>query len=39
MVPEAWRPRVLDVDRSAESIKLEGNDAMGGKKYWQAIRK
>jgi len=35
--PAAWRPRVLEIELSAESLKLKGNSAMGEGKYWQAI--
>lgn len=36
-IPEKWRPRVLDVERSAESLKLKGNIAMREGNQWQAI--
>jgi hypothetical protein len=37
-IPAAWRPRVHEVELSAESLKLKGNSAMGEGKYWQAIK-
>ncbi|KAH8725331.1 hypothetical protein GQ44DRAFT_749719 [Phaeosphaeriaceae sp. PMI808] len=37
-VPEEWRPRVLEVECSADSLKIKGNVAMGEKRYWQAIK-
>jgi hypothetical protein len=38
-IPETWRPRVLEVECSAESLKIKGNAAMREGKYWQAITK
>ncbi|KAF2801437.1 uncharacterized protein BDZ99DRAFT_577577 [Mytilinidion resinicola] len=36
-IPGAWRPRALEVELSAESLKIKGNSSMGKGKYWQAI--
>jgi hypothetical protein len=36
-IPETWRPRVIEVELSADSLKMKGNSAMGEGKYWQAI--
>lgn len=35
--PMKWRPRVLDTDRSVESLKQSGNEAIGAGKSWTAI--
>jgi hypothetical protein len=37
-VPKAWIPRVIKLDRSAESLKAQGNEAMKKDRYWDAIR-
>jgi hypothetical protein len=36
-LPDIWRPRVLEVGLSAESLKVKGNSAMREHQYWQAI--
>lgn len=36
-IPEAWRPRLIEVELSADSLKRKGNFAIGEGKYWQAI--
>jgi hypothetical protein len=36
-IPEAWKPRFIELDRSAESLKTQGNMAMGEGRYWDAI--
>lgn len=38
-VPSMWRPRLLEIERSAESLKLEGNTLLGQGKHWRAIEK
>jgi hypothetical protein len=35
--PAQWRPRVLDAERSVESLKKNGNEAMSAGKPWVAI--
>jgi hypothetical protein len=35
--PSQWCPRVLDAERSIESLKKNGNEAMSAGKYWKAI--
>ncbi|CAO2647207.1 Nn.00g081290.m01.CDS01 [Neocucurbitaria sp. VM-36] len=37
-VPESWRPRIAEIEDSAESLKMKGNSAMGDGRYWQAIK-
>ncbi|KAF1959181.1 hypothetical protein CC80DRAFT_467564 [Byssothecium circinans] len=36
-IPKAWRSSLLTADRSAESLRLKGNSAVGKGNYWQAI--
>jgi hypothetical protein len=36
-VPETWRPRILPAECSAQSLKSNGNIAVGEGKYWKAI--
>jgi hypothetical protein len=36
-IPQAWQPRLFEVEVSAESLKMEGNQAMGESRYWDAI--
>lgn len=38
-VPQKWQPRVVDVNRSASSVKEEGNSAVRKKEYWKAVDK
>ncbi|KAJ8069889.1 hypothetical protein OCU04_000300 [Sclerotinia nivalis] len=38
MLPEKWKPTVLDIGKTADDWKLEGNVAMGRNHYWAAIR-
>lgn len=37
-LPMKWQPRVADVDRSSDILKINGNEAMKSMKYWQAIQ-
>ena len=43
-IPEEWQPRIfeleleLELERSAESLKIQGNSYMEEKKYWSAIK-
>jgi len=37
MIPDKWRPRVIEMVRTAESLKLKGNAAVGEHKYRDAI--
>jgi hypothetical protein len=39
MSPASWRPRLQEISRSADTLKLEGNTLIGKGKYWQAIDK
>lgn len=36
-IPNAWQPRLLEIDDSAESLKTKGNLSMEKSKYWDAI--
>jgi hypothetical protein len=36
-IPSIWRPRLLEIEQSADSLKLEGNTHMGEGRYWRAI--
>ncbi|KAF2845050.1 hypothetical protein T440DRAFT_545688 [Plenodomus tracheiphilus IPT5] len=36
--PIRWRPRVLDEERTVESLKLDGNEAVSDRNYWRAIQ-
>jgi hypothetical protein len=36
-IPQAWQPRLLEIEDSAESSKIKGNQAMGESRYWDAI--
>jgi hypothetical protein len=36
-IPKAWRPRLIEIERSAESLKIDGNLAMMEGRYWDAI--
>ena len=38
-LPKQWSPRVLDVGKTADDWKLEGNDAMRRHRYWIAIER
>jgi hypothetical protein len=38
-VPRPWRPRLIEMGRSANSLKLEGNALIGKGEYWRAIDK
>lgn len=38
-IPKVWRPRALEVELSADSLKVKGNSDMNKGKYWQAIIK
>jgi hypothetical protein len=38
-VPIQWTPRVLDLDKTADDWKLEGNEAMKRQQYWVAVQK
>ncbi|KAF1813561.1 hypothetical protein P152DRAFT_457918 [Eremomyces bilateralis CBS 781.70] len=35
-IPEVWRPRMMGLQQTAESLKIRGNLAMGEKRYWDA---
>lgn len=37
-VPQTWRPRLSEIGKSADALKLEGNTLMGQGKYWKAIQ-
>lgn len=37
-IPNAWKPRFLELGLSAESFKSRGNAAMGEGRYWDAIK-
>lgn len=37
--PQLWRPRLFELGRSADSLKLEGNAFVGKGDYWRAIDK
>ena len=36
-IPKAWQPRLIEVERSAESLKIKGNLYISESKYWDAI--
>lgn len=36
-IPIAWRPRLVEIEDSAESLKAKGNISMGKSRYWDAI--
>ncbi|RAL63229.1 hypothetical protein DID88_004307 [Monilinia fructigena] len=38
MLPKNWKPRVVDLDKTADDWKQEGNVAMGKRHYWAAIQ-
>ncbi|KAF2876087.1 hypothetical protein BDV95DRAFT_482850 [Massariosphaeria phaeospora] len=38
MVPAGWRQRIIEIDRTAESLKLDGNAFVKQGKYWKAIK-
>ncbi|KAI9640898.1 hypothetical protein NHQ30_010739 [Ciborinia camelliae] len=38
MLPKRWGSRVLDISKTADDWKREGNEAMGKKRYWEAIQ-
>jgi len=38
-VPSSWRPRLRELEGSADSLKLEGNILLGKGKFWEAIDK
>ncbi|KAB8302482.1 hypothetical protein EYC80_005886 [Monilinia laxa] len=38
MLPKDWKPRVVDLDKTADDWKQEGNVAMGKGHYWAAIQ-
>lgn len=37
-IPEAWQPRIVEIERSAESLKMHGDSFMKESKYWNAIK-
>jgi len=37
MIPDEWRPRLIEMEPSAESLKMTGNLAMGEGRHWDAI--
>jgi hypothetical protein len=39
MTPTSWRPRLREMSRTADSLKLEGNILVGRGRYWRAIEK
>lgn len=39
LLPEKWKPTVIDISKTADDWKQEGNDAMEKKQYWKAIEK
>ncbi|ELR10159.1 hypothetical protein VC83_00714 [Pseudogymnoascus destructans] len=36
-IPSDWQPRVIEVEQSAEALKLKGNSAMKKGKFWDSI--
>ncbi|KAL8936569.1 MAG: hypothetical protein Q9211_004123 [Gyalolechia sp. 1 TL-2023] len=36
-MPTAWQPRLIEIERSAESLKIKGNLSMAESRYWDAI--
>ena len=36
-IPKAWQPRLIEIERSAESLKIKGNSSMMESRYWDAI--
>lgn len=39
LLPEKWKPTIIDISKTAEDWKQEGNEAMEKKQYWEAIQK
>lgn len=37
MIPKGWRPRLIEIVDTAESLKLKGNAAVGEQRYRDAI--
>lgn len=37
-VPKAWRPRLIEIEESADTLKRKGNAFVGQGKYWEAIK-
>lgn len=37
-IPDAWQPRLIEIERSAESLKRKGNQAIQEGRYWDAIK-
>jgi len=37
-VPQSWRPKRVETEISANSLKLKGNDCVGRGQYWRAIK-
>jgi hypothetical protein len=38
-IPLSWRRSLLEIGKSADSLKLEGNIFTGKGEYWRAIQK
>jgi hypothetical protein len=36
-IPDVWQPRLVEIERSTESLKIKGNLAMQEGRYWDAI--
>lgn len=36
-IPKAWQPRLIEIECSAESLKIKGNQSMAESRYWDAI--
>ena len=37
-IPNAWQPRLMEIDDTAAALKKIGNIAMGETRYWDGIR-
>jgi hypothetical protein len=38
-IPQSWRPRLQEIGKCANTLKLGGNAHVGKGEYWQAIEK
>ncbi|TEY48900.1 hypothetical protein BOTCAL_0290g00120 [Botryotinia calthae] len=38
LLPEKWKPTIIDISKTAGDWRQEGNDAMEKKQYWEAIK-
>jgi hypothetical protein len=36
-IPLNWQPRIIEIEQSAESLKLKGNSAILNGRFWNSI--